>query len=40
MHLTATGSDGSTFHATVFADIEGGTGEESRHVEKVVCPGS
>ncbi len=40
IHLTATGSDGSTFHATVFADIEGGTGEESRHVEKVVCPGS
>ena len=40
MHLRATGSDDSTFRATVFADIEGGTGEETRHVGKVVCPGS
>ena len=40
MHLRATGSDGSAFHAIVFADTEGSAGEGMRHVEKVVCPSS
>ena len=32
-HLMATGSDGSTFQAIVFTDIEGSGAEETRNVE-------
>ena len=39
-HLMAAGSDNSMIDAIVFSDLEGGTGEETRHVEKVVRPGS